>query len=232
MYLYELISAPRFIHPITTLDEPDSETIPKIVNFIRTNCQPWLNASNKQFIYRGVPKIPREYTSFTKKTRVSRKPKDSSLEQHKSLNFLINLAGGIANRSNSIFCTKSKATARDYGTAFVVLPIGNFNYTWSPIWKDWYIGGSTKINSVLTKEATEILNSELEKNFDFGNKGPVLKKLYNDPNSYDINKIKETIKVDEGLPEAINSFQEIMIKCKSGFYIELDFFYEKVYRNF
>jgi hypothetical protein len=61
-------------------------------------------------------------------------------------NTIIAKLGGVANRSNSIFVTGKREEASGYGKAYIVFPIGNFNYTWSPAWADWYFAANTIVD--------------------------------------------------------------------------------------
>jgi len=109
----------------------------KIAMFAKKNCAPWLAATKNgsQYVYRGIS--DRGGLAFTKKTREDRRPKDTGKVRHDAFNAAITAAGGIANRSNSLFCTSSKGTAGEYGRIYVLLPVGKFNYTWGAEWEDW-----------------------------------------------------------------------------------------------
>ena len=114
-----------------------------IAKFIKSKCKPWYNQSKqgKIVVYRGVDPgkeaVSSSSLAFIRKTRPDRRPKDTDMPRHKAFNAVIGAAGGIANRSNSLFTTSKYDIAADYGTVFATIPIGDFHYTWSPYWSDW-----------------------------------------------------------------------------------------------
>jgi hypothetical protein len=132
----------------------------KIATFIRTKCKPWLAASKNGSItiYRGIS--DRGGLAFTKKTREDRRPKDTGAARHQAFNAAIAAAGGVANRSNSLFSSSDDDVAMQYGTAYVLIPVGNFNYTWSPNWDDWT--GSAEMSDLAELLAPKALSQKQE----------------------------------------------------------------------
>jgi hypothetical protein len=108
----------------------------KVAAFMQQKCQPWLQGTKngQLYIYRGVS--DRGGLAFTKKAREDRRPKDTEPTRHKAFNAAIEAAGGVANRSNSLFCG-SRSQASSYGKVYILVPVGKFNFTWSPKWHDW-----------------------------------------------------------------------------------------------
>ena len=107
--------------------------------YVESHCQPWLSQVGSGLAYRGVsPRVHQNRPLFTHPVRQNRKPRDSTWETHQFFNRLIGLAGGVANRSNSVFVTPRLSTATSYGLAYVVIPVGQFHYTWSPGVEDWF----------------------------------------------------------------------------------------------
>lgn len=104
---------------------------------IKKMCGPWLSQTNngKLKAYRGES-IDFNQLASVKTIRSNREPLDSSKDLHSKLNNSIADEGFVANRSNSVFVTGSVSTAEEYDNnnniARVVLPVGEFNYTWSP----------------------------------------------------------------------------------------------------
>lgn len=108
---------------------------------ITTKCQPWLSeAGIDNVVWRGISReaVVRNGSGMVQEVRVrkDRKPRDTSKRLHAIFNDRIRHEGCIANRSNSLFVTGEARTARNYGVAHAVFPVGEFNYTWSPIVKD------------------------------------------------------------------------------------------------
>lgn len=167
--------------------------------FIEKNCKPWfsqLSDPYEQYVYRGVKRNIND-VAVVQTLIHNRNPVDEKPIQMQVFNDIIKSYNKTANRNNSIFVTHSEKFAKLYGRLWVVLPIGNFNYTWSPNAKDWY---------------TEV--------------GPMFG-LKNNPSpeqlKQNIEKIKNKITVkgdDNTLQEAIESNNEIMIHCNKVLYIQ------------
>lgn len=118
-----------------------NETADKTAEFIKQNCKSWLMIARnnvRDIVYRGFEKIPNDYLTFTRAVRQDRAPRDSSVAIHDLYNRMIDLCDKHANRNNSVFCSGSHAMASQYGTVYVIIPIGNFRYTWHLDCEDWY----------------------------------------------------------------------------------------------
>lgn len=109
------------------------------VRRIKKNCEPWLKQTNfgELIVYRGVDNIDQKIQR--KRVRKRRKPRDSKMEWHKLFNDLIAEKGLTANRSNSVFVSGKRDNVYEYGDEFIILPIGNFNYTWHKEIADWWV---------------------------------------------------------------------------------------------
>lgn len=109
----------------------------KLAEYIKQNCAPWLNAvgNPKLAVYRGFGKSGR--LAFTRPVRHDRRPRDTKQAEHKKMQMMISALGLKANRENSAFVSGCEYQASEYGEVFVVLPIGEFNYTWSKQHRDW-----------------------------------------------------------------------------------------------
>lgn len=113
----------------------------KLADYLKDNCSPWLQQTNNGdlVVYRGfnddsrIKKAP----AFIKAVRQNRKPRDSYLSDHNYFNEVIRRCGKKANRSNSVFVSGSMQEAEHYGFVYIVIPIGDFNYTWSTKFSDW-----------------------------------------------------------------------------------------------
>jgi hypothetical protein len=138
MRLYELIEEVQPL--ISTTGNVVMGEINRIAEFAQKNCQQWINevVKREMIFYRGV-QHSKGVAAFIKDVRTDRQPKDSISLAHDAYNAMIQSAGGTANRDNSLFCTSSIADARGYGNEFVVMPVGDYSYTWSRQWYDWNI---------------------------------------------------------------------------------------------
>lgn len=121
-------------------------TVENILNTIKRDCDPYLSMINRNLsmypIYRGVYRhnygtsIERGFWQY--QTNQFRKPKDMPLSVHQYIdNWFLNKFG-IKYRSQAVFGTGSMMLAAEYGSPHMMLPIGNFNFCWTPILEDLY----------------------------------------------------------------------------------------------
>lgn len=66
-----------------------------------------------------------------------RRPRDTRYTRHNAFQTVMRKAGAKADRENSRFAVGSRGIAEQYGSAMVMIPLGNFSYTWSPSFADW-----------------------------------------------------------------------------------------------
>lgn len=106
--------------------------------FILKNCQPYIKENPDWKIdplFRGIN--DHKLVSIHQ-IRTDRNPKDSRKFYHDLYNAAFAANNISSNRSNSIFCTGDSQKANQYGRVYVIFPIGNFKYTWSPTIEDLY----------------------------------------------------------------------------------------------
>lgn len=119
-----------------------NQTPEEAANIIRRDCQPFLAATDglQYCLYRGIRPIIMGAGQILHKAMcpIGRKPTDSSRFLHLVADKWFHKTTGIAFRSNAIFCTGNKAEAVEYGTCYIMIPIGNFDYCWSPFVEDMY----------------------------------------------------------------------------------------------
>ena len=220
----------------------DEEAIAeKLATYIKQHAKKWLSLSNngELVVYRGTrsspppasgPRKPEPY--FIKDTKIDRPPRDTALDVHLAYNAMIKAVGGIANRNNSIFVSGNKPTAQAYGVTYVLIPLGEFHWTWSPEWDDWTFDvrtdnlGKLLRPDLVTKQTQDLgkfLSGEYDNSTDRG--GEIIN--YTDPNNYNRRVLKDKILVDKDMHKAIQSGHEIMINASSGMYIDPDI-YQKV----
>lgn len=196
----------------------DIETSTKLVEFIHKNCKEWLEHTHNgsDIAYRGVKNPPPNKEVFIKDTRTDRYPLDSYSFEHEMMNVMIGVVGGTANRSNSLFCTGMFVTAENYGTVYIIFPIGDFDFTWSNTWGDWHqIVRDENIEKLLKEPIVEkIKNNKTDLSLN------QYKQLFMDPNNYDEDVLYSNINVNGYLSDAISSGNEIMISCKKALYID------------
>lgn len=239
-------------------EKPDLKTLAEItIRYIEKNCQPWLQSTKKdQIVYRSIV-TPWEQTEdnvvFTRAVRKDRLPMDSSPRLHGLFNTMIEMAGGVANRSNSAFVSGSYEQAGTYdGPVHVVMPVGNFRYTWSPYYEDWFqsfaegAGEEKHLDLAFSKQKFKQENPYVDAEYkehkqEWGRHSDSKKEFIEeefrewykykietgDASAFDQNNIKKLIKADTGLPQAIKSGNELMISASKMLYIRHEDFYKK-----
>lgn len=179
----------------------------ELVTFIKDQCQPWLNQTNngKIHVFRGihkskahgtsyVPGVPDNSHAFIKHIGTNR-PARGSTDLRILYTKLLKSCGAVSTRENSVSVTSNISNASTFGTPYVFIPIGDFNFTWSTILSDWGAGTDIDGNSI----RNELLS---------GSKDIIM-------------RFKNSIQHDDNsLPEAINSRNEIAIHAKSGLYVK------------
>ena len=141
-----------------TLDSPDSKSLPAVmpprnkhaykrwqesmkpaVEKIKRDCKPFLNEIGNDLsyaIYRGIKGSNAH--AMTGRVRLQdRKPMGTGHEIHDYLNDYFTQAFGAPFRS-AMFVSGSANFAKDYGNLFLVFPVGEFEYIWSPHVTDLY----------------------------------------------------------------------------------------------
>jgi hypothetical protein len=204
------------IHDILREDTQVPQEPDLLADFIKQNAQPWLSQTDQGYliVYRGLKSqlsmyggpLPRDRKiAFVKPIRTDRQTLNTSPASTAAFNAMIGSVSGIANRNNSAFVSSDPKVAEFYGRVFVFIPLGDFHYTWSPKYADWY------------QEFTWIYINRLR--LDNSSTQDTSK-----PQHYDPEKVSKIIKVDQGLREAIKSQNEIMIQAASGLYIEEQYY--------
>lgn len=104
-------------------------------------------------------------------------------------------------RSEALFCVGDKRLASKYGQVHVILPIGGFNYCWSPKYSDFYQDNARIVDSY-SEDSGDTYWENIKQALEDG---------------------KYT---DKKMVDAITKFprHEIMVNCDSYFAIPLDYF--------
>jgi len=161
---------------ITESKYGSEEELYRYAERIQRDCQPYLNAINNQVdryeIYRGMKRV---HSAFSKRTvRLDkRNPTDSPRDVHDAVNEYFHDTFGAPFR-NAMFCTGNLTEVREYGEAFVVYPIGDFEFLWSPYvddmfkeWEDFNI--ETNLDTpqfIKTRIAGKFFNTDIKKAID------------------------------------------------------------------
>lgn len=199
-----------------TETELESTEFEYIIRFIKENCQPFLKKSKGRFIYRGMKMVS---PITIKEPRKDRLPRDMELKFYKLLNKAFNDLFGWKARSEGVFVSGSPYNVEDYGPIYYVFPIKAFEFIWSPNVFDLIDevphGIVNFINPYdLDKETTEYF--DWNRNFEM--KGG-LKEEH-------IEYVKKWIKQEKytrnNFYKAVESGNEIMLRCKEYLAIRAD----------
>lgn len=104
------------------------------------DCQPFLKEMVRDKHYEPMysgRKSSEEF--FTRAVRKNRKPTDTHLLVSKDLDEKFQGMFGYPARSNSIFCTGDLSDSEEYGSAYMIFPIGKYKYLWSDDIGDLYL---------------------------------------------------------------------------------------------
>lgn len=237
MRAIDLIEAVDPYEPVSYDAGGNDSTITRTVAFMHEHCQPWLNAVPLDTpVYRGTHTTNKV---FVRAVRPDRDPRDSNWDVHDLYNKLIEMVGGVANRTNSAFVTSSTVSANIYGNVRVAIPAGNFNYTWSPVWSDWFVNlGKSRAMLAKIMYANErndmrrlfaSMNSDFSEHVGRYNEYETeFERILYDTNSYDPLAVKSTIRADDSIKSAIASGNEIMLKCNAILYVDPHFYFDYI----
>ena len=114
--------------------------IQEMAKIIERDCQPFLQATNnlKYKLFRGIKNLRQNGILTKSRCPVGREPADSSEIMHQIADDWFYDNTGIRFRSNSIFCSGRMNDADDYGIVTIMIPIGNFDFCWSPTVHDMF----------------------------------------------------------------------------------------------
>ena len=173
-------------------------TEPNIIETIKKDCKPFLQLINGDImeytLWRGMLQALPAGIQRKDVRLDDREPLSSNPSKHEKFNNYFERAFGAPFR-NSAHCTGKRKIAKMYGMAYVVFPIGKFDWVWSPKVADLTMdivwptpGGWTNV-----PPSQEVVDEKLSKA------------------GYTKNK---------NLKAAIKSGNEIMIRCKEYYAVE------------
>lgn len=162
---------------------------------IRANCQPFLqkigNNPTDTILWRGSPDL--DETKLVTKVRnpKNRHPRDTDPHVSEVADEWFKDKFGIAYRSNALFVTGKYRSAEEYGSVYIVLPIGEFRFCWSPEVEDFTYG--------------LVPGEEITQGYD---------------DTYRVmSRLDKVGYIETDLVAAAKSNCEIMIYCPAGFYL-------------
>lgn len=121
------------------IDQKVIKVVQNLKQYIKTNCGPYLKQKSSGNLYRSInrdsrdPAHPMYFVRNVRQDRVSSTNYDNDAEVAQ-LKQIISDLGLVANRNNSVLVGGDLDYTRyNRESAYVVYPIGNFNYTWSEL---------------------------------------------------------------------------------------------------
>ena len=127
--LYENISNGLSLEEAAKIFHEDCMLFRKYIDFDDSN-----NSLTRP-LYRGMN---RTELALVSRVRKDRKPSNTPINIHNLVDEWFDKKFGIKFRSNAMFATQIKSTAKAYGTLYVVFPIGEFTICSSNIITDLY----------------------------------------------------------------------------------------------
>lgn len=200
----------------------------ELKSIVSRDCQPFLkdmggidNILFHKPLYRGIavadykrlrlgPNSPIKEISI----RTDREPKDTPGEVSALIDNWLLEHTGIRFRSAGLFCTGRLFSATGYGVSVIVIPKGDYHYTWSINYKDMYEELGPFVDSYGDLSISDM----------WGAKKRIIN-FFGKPDAAD--RIDDFMKIgdyyfDSGLSNALSSGSEIMISCKEAIVVDTD----------
>jgi len=194
-------------------DVDPSAQFKQIISTLEIECAPYLkeiggvvNALRHYPLYRGLPANVVTVNTPCREITVNqtRAPMDTPVAVHRLIDswFLHNKGANF--RSKSIFATGDRNAAMGYGQPAIVIPIEEYEYCWSPSYRDLY--------DQLTKDAR--INGKAANSI---NQNIIT--LMSNPQHLDKLLMDGEYRVNRDIMSAIESNNEIMISCQAAYVI-------------
>ena len=216
----------------------------KLEDFILKNCQPYLRQNKTGLpLYRG---IGGEHVDdddlddiLIKKVRKNRQPKDTADYLHIIFDEAFKKRFGWGVRSQGLFATGCRESTKHYGAAYIVFPIGDFSFVFSPEIGDLYVatenlmydnGFVTKLKLPIQNEAADNIAKAWMATRTTGNNDDrwlLLKKYPIILDTY----IKKHY-TDKNFTQAVKSKNEISIRCDKYLAVKAALFPDKLIKKF
>ena len=136
-FLKEDTQAIKEVLKLVRLSDDQAVILLGVVEQIKLHCQPFLNEVEDPFsLLRGLH-ATNEWAVNRPVRLENRKPMSSPQKLHDEINFIMRKKFGAEFR-NSLFCTGAESMAHVYGMPFAIFPVGDYEYLWSPKYRDLY----------------------------------------------------------------------------------------------
>lgn len=197
-------------------DREDMLRSSKILALLKKDCAPFMKECvHGGFLYRGITNMDEsnlvmeydEIEVYKKAVRSDRLPLNTEKETQVLYDNWFEKKFGYRVRSESMFCfgEDGREAARQYGRVFLVFPIGDFQYVWSPNVLDLQIHAESEYDG--------------DADWDADDEPP--KYELNEPN---VNALLSKARYKKtGLRAALGSESEIMVRCKSYYAIPAEY---------
>lgn len=174
-----------------------------------------------QWLYRGMHESLHPQDGFVAihQSRKDRKPKDSSVLLHKALdrNFMEDF--GIPYRSEGLFVTGNPVEAKTYGKTAIILPEGKFQFCWGLQVSDAYARFDLTKAFTYVRDEASTMGEDLDKYPPMTNMSDFIefvethewaRQLFDQWVDWYYEQSQYS---NKNLPDAIESYHEIMIHC-------------------
>jgi hypothetical protein len=184
------------VNEVINESEPTRIDTDGITAQIRLKCSQFLREANTP-IYRGMSAQLNKSIFTPIQTAGFRVPRDTpNIINTYIVKWFKDNVGIPYRQANTLFATGSMKEASDYGRTFMVFPVGNFEYCWSPMYKDLtvqfeYMQGNHYSADQVKEEVDRMM-------------------------------YKGHYEFNHGLQQAIMSRKEIMIYCKEYYILDYD----------
>jgi hypothetical protein len=197
------------------------------------DCLPFIKESDfrvddigvKNALFRGMESEERSRSFFKMMPRADRRPLDMSKDIHAVLDSFLKKHFGFPYRSAGVFAASDSRVAAEYGSVFMIFPIGEFSYVWSDSISDAYFAFDNSKGATFPKYWNQVVKYAKQHGINWtedevssfnpdNKKWPESIALYleDHPNIY----------IDDNLSEFLSSKDlkkhEIMLNCPSGYY--------------
>jgi hypothetical protein len=101
-----------------------------VINDILSNCSNSIKVFKEynELLFSGMVNRG-TYFTFIDHSPIHRRPRGMSIDEQEYIDECLTLAGFSALRSNSIFCISDYSQAKNFGDAFIIIPINGFSFT-------------------------------------------------------------------------------------------------------
>jgi hypothetical protein len=145
------------------LMERSSTPVPKdmLVDMLKSQCMPFIDELGGFSVladyplWRGTSHVTFTHTAPVRKDRI---PLNTPQLQSSWIDGWFADTFGFRPRSQGVFLSGNKAIASQYGSPFVVVPVGELKYVWSPKVKDLF---DDLVHSFGTKNLAELSQPEI-----------------------------------------------------------------------